>query len=109
LFSKLNYIARFPILLIFLFCIALLILHADLSQLKLSLSCEKEVSQETSMLPKDDIEHLETEACVKTTFELLIFQSPVDSNKPWMDYWPDREYCCLPEMVDSGRFLLSYS
>ena len=40
--------------------------------------------------------------CVKTNFEVLIFQTPEEADKPWMDFWPERQFCCLPDMVDSG-------
>jgi hypothetical protein len=30
---------------------------------------------------------LHNEECVKTNFEVLIFQTPEEADKPWMDYW----------------------
>jgi hypothetical protein len=40
-------------------------------------------------------------SCKDTTFEILMFEEP--PAKPWMDYWPNRQFCCTLEMVTSGE------
>ena len=74
--------------------------YIDMSRITLSLVCGEELTSTAA-----GKEALVAEECVKTNFEVLIFQSPVDGDKPWMDYWPSRQFCCLPEMVDAGTCL----
>jgi len=68
----------------------------DLSRITLSLVCDKDHAATAID------QHLQNEECVKTNFEVLIFQAPEEADKPWMDYWPSRQFCCLPDMVDDG-------
>ena len=66
----------------------------DLSRITLNLLCGKEDASVTGVHAGEE--------CVKTNFEVLIFQTPEDADRPWMDFWPDRQFCCLPDMVDNG-------
>ncbi len=61
-------------------------IQIDLSHVSLQLSCD----------PNED-------DCTKTDFDILLFQSPVDSDVPWMDLWPNRDFCCSEDSVQSGQ------
>ena len=56
--------------------------YIDLSSLQLSLVC-------------DDTK------CPDATFEILMFEEP--PAKPWMDYWPERQFCCTQDMAGAGE------
>ena len=71
-------------------------IKTDLSRITLTLICGQD------LVASNTNQHLQNEECVKTNFEVLIFQTPEDADKPWMDYWPNRQFCCLPDMVDNG-------
>jgi hypothetical protein len=38
--------------------------------------------------------------CPNVTLDIVMFEEPTD--KAWMDYWPDHEFCCTEEMSISG-------
>lgn len=38
--------------------------------------------------------------CKDVTFEVLMFEDPKD--RPWMDYWPEGDYCCTESVVEAG-------
>jgi len=59
--------------------------YIDLSRLKFYTTCGGDIG---------------TKGCKNTTLELLMFVEPND--KFWMDYWPDRNFCCTEEMVIAG-------
>lgn len=35
--------------------------------------------------------------CKNATFDIMMFEEPKE--KFWMDYWPNRQFCCTAEMV----------
>ena len=39
--------------------------------------------------------------CTNSTFELLMFEEP--SAQEWMEYWPDKQFCCTSDMVTQGE------
>ena len=39
-------------------------------------------------------------SCDNTTFNMMMLQEPTE--RYWMDYWPDREFCCTKDMVNAG-------
>ena len=60
--------------------------YIDLSRLKFTLDCAYIAANATT--------------CPTSTLELLVFEEPTE--KDWMDYWPDRNFCCTDEMVTAG-------
>ena len=56
--------------------------YIDLSSIQLSYQCETGAK------------------CPDATFEILMFEEP--AAKPWMDYWPDRQFCCTEDMAAAG-------
>lgn len=59
--------------------------YIDISRLKFYTSCGGDI---------------DSSGCKNTTLELLMFVEP--SDKFWMDYWTDRNFCCTEEMVIAG-------
>jgi hypothetical protein len=39
-------------------------------------------------------------ACKETLFEIFIFKA--EANKFWMDFWPNRDFCCTADAVTRG-------
>lgn len=70
----------------------------DLSNLRIRAMCLSDSNPDGGTIT----EHL-SQNCDKTTFNLLMIQEP--NEKYWMDYWPDRQFCCTQAMVDSGSCL----
>lgn len=66
----------------------------DLSNLRVRAMCVSESNPNGGAI-KEQL----TSNCDNTTFNLMMLQEP--SEKFWMDYWPDREFCCTKEMVDA--------
>jgi len=60
--------------------------YIDISRLKFYTSCGGDIVDKST--------------CGNTTIELLMFVEP--SDRYWMDYWPDRNFCCTEEMVIAG-------
>ena len=56
--------------------------YIDLSHIQLSFACDAGAQ------------------CPDATFEILMFEEP--SAKPWMDYWPDRQFCCTQDMAGTN-------
>lgn len=65
--------------------------YIDISRLSMSTSCGSSSFLSSASSSTD---------CSPVTLELLMFEEPTD--KAWMDYWPDREFCCTDELVISG-------
>ena len=39
--------------------------------------------------------------CKNATFVIMMFEEPKE--KFWMDYWPNRQFCCTGEMITRGE------
>ena len=61
--------------------------YIDLSGMKVTLKC--------------DADKKAGSICKDSSFEILMFEEP--PAKPWMDYWPDRQFCCTSDMVKAGE------
>ena len=68
---------------------------ADLSDLSVELDCTSE-SKDSRF---DDYVGGKEE-CSDTILEIMIFEAPANSNKRWLDYWPQDGMCCTTEMVE---------
>jgi hypothetical protein len=71
--------------------------YIDLSRVEIYLNC----NDEDYPPPPPGMKLPGDLACTNSTFDLLMFEEPTKQN--WMDYWPDHEFCCTPEMVKSGE------
>lgn len=68
--------------------------YIDLSHLKLYSSCS-DPQLEPFFHPDNNLAN-----CPTSILDLIIFNEP--SDKPWMDYWTDHEFCCTDELVIAG-------
>ena len=66
----------------------------DLSQLNLKADC--------SLLPNTAISSIDNH-CEDTSvnFQILMFEAPTD--QAWIDYWPDRVFCCNNKQLESDE------
>ena len=55
--------------------------YIDLSRITLYNECDKPSVSE----------------CKNATFDIMMFEEPKE--KFWMDYWPNRQFCCTSEMI----------
>ena len=62
--------------------------YIDLSRITLHNDCK------VTALPSGAV-------CANSTFEILMFEEPGDQY--WMDYWPENQFCCTPDMVAEGE------
>ena len=70
--------------------------YIDLSDVHLSYKCDDSYTLSTGTTAVPSLG-----TCKDTNFEILMFEEP--PAKPWMDYWPDRQFCCTLEMVAAGE------
>jgi len=68
----------------------------DLSNLRVRAMCVSDSNPDGGAI-KEQL----SSNCDNSTFNLMMLQEPTE--KYWMDYWPDREFCCTKDMVDSGK------
>ena len=66
--------------------------YIELADLRFKLNCPIDASSPPSDSPP-------TTTCKSSTFDLLIFEEP--SDKDWMDYWEEHEFCCTNDMVEA--------
>eukprot|EP00596_Hydrurales_sp_CCMP1899_P000534 CAMPEP_0119040878 /NCGR_PEP_ID=MMETSP1177-20130426/10928_1 /TAXON_ID=2985 /ORGANISM="Ochromonas sp, Strain CCMP1899" /LENGTH=530 /DNA_ID=CAMNT_0007006361 /DNA_START=43 /DNA_END=1635 /DNA_ORIENTATION=- len=56
--------------------------YIDLSRVKIDFNCDAGAT------------------CPNVNFEVLMFEEPKE--KPWMEYWPNKQFCCTNDMVTAG-------
>lgn len=66
--------------------------YIDLTRLKLRVNCYE---------PKIRSGGEPQEMCTNSTLEILMFEEP--TGKAWIDYWPERDFCCTQELINRGK------
>lgn len=62
--------------------------YIDMSRLRIRVNC---VESKTTAY----------ESCSNSSFQILMFEEP--TGKPWIEYWPDRNFCCTQDLINSGK------
>jgi len=65
----------------------------DLNELTFALDCRHADHDSDDVIEKNENKGYDT------TFEIMIFESSLDADKKWIDYWPAEGLCCTDEMI----------